>query len=418
MKFWEYIWAQGISKIFDNIQREEEQDKRQWLKSQERKLDKGSWVYNHYEECFDLVPPKKNPHFVTDQEDGNILTVIISKKPHSLESEQFDYPWEAEDFCENYYANKLEYYDNVIIKRDAPILIADDDIACPYCKNSRPPVNWIKNSFEQELQEVPADVFKYRNHSADQLQLDDYYMNYYWCPICSCQVKADYLMKKGDEWKIQFLKDKKIPNRMSPLLIKNRHERKERKETEEWEGPRGLQARIDNPDRPLLPFNPSLITPEYHQGLMVRAVIKVDTKSQEIHKAKWIKASCGIPEAATIDIEVTSYFHNDGQRVYMERRYRQFFPLRYYPIHEIVINKAYYTRNAATIEALTKSYHRGEPLPFVSINTQREAMEYLDVIEFAIAMGFTHVPAIICGSPKVKKEMEDKYKEEVTIFTK
>ena len=418
MKAWEYILARGISKIFENMQKDEEKQEREFLKNQERRLDKGNYIYKPYEECFDLVPPKRNPHYVTEQEDGDVTTVIISKKPLSLASMQFDYPWDAEDYCELFYAYGLDNNANVIFKRDAPMLIADDDIACPYCKSSRPPVNWIKNSFEQELQEVPAAVLDYHRFSEDQFNLSDYRLNSYWCPICRRQVKADFLMKKGEEWKLQYLKDMKIPDKNSPLRAKNIREREEREQAEKKEGPRGLQARISNPARHLLQFNSSLIMTESHQGLMVKTLIKVDTKDQEIQKAKWIRVSCGIPEGSTVDTQATSYFHKDDKQSYRERRYRQLFPLRYYPIHEIVIDKydIFYKRNANKIAELTKSYHKGEPLPIAEIRYDGEAMSDLDVIAFATDMGFSHIPAIIWGSRK--KEAEDKYKDEVTIFEK
>ena len=409
MKVWEYAIVRGISKLFEGIQKEDERQERQRKKSGERKLDKGSWVYNPLVEIYDFVPCKKNLHYVTEQEDGDTLTVTLSKKPLSLDSIQFDYPWDAEDYCE-FYSTPMYQNTNIDFKRAAPILIADNDAACPFCKNSRPAANWIRNTLKQELQEIPVDVAD--SLRGEDLKLGDFPLRHYWCPICCCRVEPEYLMQKGEEWKMQFIENLEV-NRVSPLREKilRDEERKER------ERPRTLKEKLNNDARPLLQFDPGLITPESHQGLMAKVVCHVITKDKEIYKAKWIKACNGLPEADTLDPKVTSYFHYDKERLELERRLRVLLPVRYVPLPEIDRDiSRHYKRNDNKVEEFTKSYHKGEPLPIIKLYYTGEVLnDDLEILEFACDMGFTHVPAIFFGNIDKKEEMERRFIE-VTII--
>ena len=408
MKAWEYAIIRGISKIFERIQKDKEEEELQFLKSRDQKLDKGSWVYNRYTQISDFIPPPKNLHYVTEQKDGDTLTVILSKRPLSLESQQFDYPWDAELFCELVYSARDDFAD-IIFKREAPMLIADNDIACPYCKNSRPPAHWIRNSLKQELHEVPATITSRLDE--EDFNLREFPLMHYWCPICCCQIQPESLLQKGEEWKIQFIENLKV-NRLSPLKKNNilELERKER------ERPRTLREKLDNQARPLLQFNPGLITTGSHQGLMVKAVCHVTTVDKEIVKTKWFKASRGLPNNIEINPQATSYLHDDKERSYLERCHKSMFPLRYFPVREIDrdVDK-YYERNDSIIEEFKKNYHKGEPLPIIKLYHTGEVLNDLEILDFICDMGFTHVPAMFFGNMKRKEDMEERFKEEVTI---
>ena len=412
MKAWEYALVRGVSKIFERIQKDNEEEELQLLKSGNQKLDKGSWVYNSYTQIYDFIPPPKNLHYVTEQKDGDTLTVILSKRPISWESQQFDYPWDAEFICEIAYYSEMDQYTHIIFKREAPMLIADNDIACPYCKNSRPPANWIRNTLKQELHEVPANITN--RLDAQDFTLREFPLMHYWCPICCCQVQPEFLLQKGEEWKMQFIEDLTV-NRVSPLKKKNilELERKER------ERPRTLREKLDNQARPLLQFNPRLITPQLHQGLIVKAVCHVTTKDKEIVKTKWFKASNGLPTNTEINPQATSYFHDDKVRFYLERCHKYMFPLRYFPVQEIDRNvDKYYQRNDNIIEEFKKKYHKGEALPIIKLYHTGEVLNDLEILDFICDMGFTHVPAIFFGNIKKKEEMEERFKEEVTIIAR
>lgn len=95
----------------------------QRIKDSEEKFDKGYLKYNFTEEEYLFVEPKKNEHFVTTEmnDDDGVCNIILSKKPLSLESEKYDYPWDAEGFC-RCYANSIRRMGyKVTVKREAPV---------------------------------------------------------------------------------------------------------------------------------------------------------------------------------------------------------------------------------------------------------------------------------------------------------
>ena len=434
MKIWEVFLGLSILKMFEPLQKSEEKERR--AKHRERmcdrgeNLDKGSWVYNKRSDMLDFAPAQKNPHYLTVDEESkrNLTTVTISKKPHSLESNRYDYPWEAERACERY--SPKPGRNKVIIKREAPMLIADNDVACPYCKNSRPAIRWIKNSLAEELIDPPAEIKKLRARD-ESTQIDDYPLEEYWCPICRRHVEAHLLLQKGDEWKEEFLKDVEVPDSISPLFKKEireweEEERKSEEEDRKWAEERGpsLQDRINNPKRPVLTFDPSIVQNNVHQGLMVKTLVHVRTKTKDINKVKWLRVGAGLqPDSMDCNVQATTYLHSEKERMLYERNYRDIFPLRYLPIREIKEIRhtfgGFYLGDKETRdieESMIVKYHAGEPLPLVCImSSDMSVLNNPGIVAFACDMGFSHVPVIFVGHPEEKKEMEDKFKDSTII---
>lgn len=153
--------------------------------------------------------PPIDPHFVTLVDRCGVYTIILSRQPKSLESTKLDYLWDAECECE-VQSGMCREYGKVIIQREVPLFIADDDIACPYCQNSRPPYRW--DAFTKEQEKVAE------NHSfistSNPYAIHELHRTIYWCPICCRSVWGKHLLKKGDEWKLQFIMEQPSPREL------------------------------------------------------------------------------------------------------------------------------------------------------------------------------------------------------------
>lgn len=310
MKWYDYIIARTFLKLIDEAEKGRRNEEVQRIKDSEEKFDKGYWKYNFTMEEYLFIEPKKNEHFVTTEvnDDDKVCNIILSKKPMSLESEKNDYPWEAEDLCKIYADfNRARGY-KVNVKREAPIIIVDYDICCPYCFNSSTLEKWAENSYKQELLDPPEYHKKLNNHVIrnEKITIDDIETEKVWCPICNNGIEdRKILMAKGDEWKADIIKNTLLPKYTSPFSEKILEEQKVRR-LEELNlfniGP------AVNADIKLITNPIGMVTGSAYGGLVARIVEKVTLKDGNILKAKWIRMKDSIPSNCELMEDIsTSY---------------------------------------------------------------------------------------------------------------
>jgi hypothetical protein len=223
MKWYEYVITRTLMKTMNEAEKIRRKSEIRKIKEQEIRLEKGYWCYNEKFDDYDFVEPKKNEHFVTTElnDDAQICRVVISKMPKSIESEPFDYPWEAEAFCSILLNNYRELGYISEVKREAPVVIVDSDICCPYCLSSSSYREWAVNSYKQELIEIPKkfDSLTDLGVQSNNLKLEDIQTNRCWCPICNNGVdNRNFLMTKGFEWKANFLHEADLRHHISPYM--------------------------------------------------------------------------------------------------------------------------------------------------------------------------------------------------------
>lgn len=423
MKWYQYLIARAVFRTLDRIERDEEKqerwEKREYWRSCERKFDKGAWVYNAHQEMNIFVPPRKNLHFVTTTYEGDSCTIVLSKKTISIESMQYDYPWEAESECELIASIRRDNGWGVIIKREAPMFVADDDMGCPYCKNSQPALNWVCNSLKQEILDIP-DNLKYHDPEnvvkTDIYRIADNLLTCYWCPICNKCVEKDLVIRKGEEWNLEFMQELRPSTVLSPL---------ERKNIDLREKEDRLQQEIEN-------YVGCLSSPvdkgqAFHGGLIVRTLFHVATKKGELYTEKWVKINEWVPERFPLTVEVaTSYFHDEKFLLQYNKAERGSVLLRHCPISEFKRYFPFYCVNESHLAKLKERYNAGEPLPIVityvgfdetlEVSTMDGDKSSMDLVWFAREVGLTHVPVVIQGSAKRKRELEDNFKDRVFVL--
>lgn len=356
IKWYSYIIARTFLKFNDEAEKRRRNKEVQTIKDSEEKFDKGYWKYNFTMEDYLFVEPKKNEHFVTTEinNDEKVCNIILSKKPVSLESENYDYPWEAEAFCRIYAdINRRQGY-KVTVKREAPILIADYDICCPYCFNSSTLENWMENSYKQELLEQPEYYKQLNIHiiKDEKITIDDINTEKVWCPICNNGIEnREILMTKGNEWKVGFIKNTLLPKYTSPFLEKLMKEN----EAHSFE----ILQKIKEPglfdifsvvdaDRKVITNPEKMVTENAYGGLVVRVVEKVIIKNgEEIQKTKWIQMKNSMPLNCEIMKDISTSYAVSADLKWMYKRDKWEFPIIYVPLSELVIRN--YDKKTITI---------------------------------------------------------------------
>lgn len=108
-----------------------------------------------------------------------------------------------------------------------------------------------------------------------------------------------------------------------------------------------------------------------------------------------------------------SYMHDDSGIAEKEKRLSNKYPIRYIPVKELK-NKIYnYSPDKKAIMEARSKFDKGEKLPPVTIDADGEILDNHHLVDMAKELGLTHIPTLIMGNPKMKKDLEDKWKEPV-----
>lgn len=424
MKWYNYIIAHTFFKLTDEVEKTRRNQEIQRIKDSEEKFDKGYWKYDFSQKEYVFAEPKKNEHFVTTETnyDNKSCNMVLSKKSISLESYKYDYPWEAEGFCIVHAESYRERGYEVTVKRKAPILIADSDTCCPYCFNSSPLEDWIKNSYKQEIVELPEKLKELtaRIVKNDNITIDDINTEKVWCPICNNGIEdRKLLMIKGDEWKAGMIKDTLLPKYTSPFSEKIMKEQ-EMCGLEKLEQPKlfDIVPVVDDNSRVIKNLDEIVTTCSY-SGLVVKVVEKTARKNDNHIKTKWIQLKNDIPSNCelTEDISTSYVFKADFKSMpkWISKQNKHSYPIIYVPLSELVITNNNKKYDNEILQEEIKKFHDGEPLSFVKINSSREVLNNYVLVRLAYELSLSHVPVMVFGEYEEKRNLEKQYKDGVLI---
>lgn len=302
MKWYEYFFIRTYMNTMNEVEKIRRKSKIIEIKEKEICLDKGYWRYNEKFDDYDFVEPKKNQHFVTSKinYDEEKYRVVISKKPKSIEAEPFDYPWDAEAFCSfesNYYRERGFTTE---VKREAPVVIVDSDICCPFCLNSSPFEAWAINSYKQELSEVPmkSDLLTDLSVRLNNLTTKDIQTKRCWCPICNNGIDDRKLMiTKGFEWKVNLLHEADLNHHLSPYM-------KELYQKKEEAFLKSKKFSLNDP-REVIQNPLGKISSDCFQGLVVKGTETIKTREGLIQVPKWLSIQNQLPK--NFELNSTTY---------------------------------------------------------------------------------------------------------------
>lgn len=419
MKWYEYFFIRTFMKAMDelkNIRRKSEINK---IKEQEICLEKGYWRYNEKIDDYDFIEPKKNQHFVTSKinYDEEIYQVVISKKPKSLESEPFDNPWDAESFCSSILDIYRKSGFTTEVKREAPVVIVDSDICCPFCFNSSSLREWFINSYKQELSEVPKKFDSSTDSSVrlNNLTTEDIQTKRCWCPICNNGVDDRNLMiTKGFEWKVNVLHEANLNHHLSPYM-KELYRKKEEKAILKSKEAALLKRKKEplNEPREVIQDPLGNISSDCYQGLVVRGTETIKTRKELIQVPKWLSIQNQLPKNFELNSTPYTSYKVNAKQNWIPKRAKNEYPIIYLPVHEISL-PYYNERDEEKISQVKAMFHAGELIEPIRISVRKEAYIYsYHLAIFAFEMGLTHVPILVSGERGAKQALESQYKEKV-----
>jgi hypothetical protein len=335
MKWYEYIIARTFIKTMDAAEKRKKKANLHKIQDTEMIFDKGYWHFDMEREDYIFVEPTKNEHFVTTEMNNQEKTccVILSKKPLTIQSEKFDYPWDAEAFCMNYVSIYRELGYQTIVKREGPIVVVDYDICCPHCLYSSPFRHWARNSYKQELLTPPEKLATVTDRMIQQehLKLTDITTEKLWCPICNNGIEdRKWLITKGDEWKASKLNDVMPPKYTSPYM---NILQKQKTDTANEMASSNSEKRNNIID----PF--SIVTDNAFGGLVVKGIEKIKNKNRMILRPKWLQLKPEMPPNFELLENVsTTYFVNTNVD-WIPKRNKNNYPLIYVPLSDLVLTR-------------------------------------------------------------------------------
>lgn len=406
MKFYEYIMARTIFKIANNFDKSRKKADLNKILDVEVKFDKGYWHYDVKREDYIYVEPKKDEHFVTIEENvhGRTCKILLSKKPISIKSEKFDYSWEAELHCIHFADTYRDSGYEVTVKREAPVVVADYDMCCPFCLNSSPFNHWARNSYIQELMTPPEKLLSATNLTIHEgtINLSDIKTEKLWCPICNNGIEdREWIITKGNEWKVSLLAQANLPKQISPYM--------QQKDTPiELSSSKNMtQHKIENPFE--------IVTDTKFGGLVIRVVEKADNKNRLIYKPKWKLVNSVISSDFETDTDFPTSYYVKTDFDWVAKRDKYKFPIIYVPIDDLIYNS---DRNELVeiLDHARAQFHAGEPLEVIKIVPGMEIIKNAHLALLASELGLSHVPVIVGGDDVEKKVIEEKFKEIVGIY--
>lgn len=154
-----------------------------------------------------------------------------------------------------------------------------------------------------------------------------------------------------------------------------------------------------------------------NKAKLVQMRIPVRGKNgQTFYRMQWIDPSGDIPKGAQPTKEnKSSYAHSKKGIKEMEKRQSNKFPIIHYPTKDLKNTKFNYQVNKAEYDAALKQYYNGEELPLLKISPTGEIIENHHLVDLAKELGISHVPSVVVGNPRLKKELEDRMKDKVVL---
>lgn len=150
---------------------------------------------------------------------------------------------------------------------------------------------------------------------------------------------------------------------------------------------------------------------------LVQMRIPVRGKGGKIfYRMQWINPNAKIPEGAQpVKDNKTSYAHSKKGISDMERRQSNRFPVIHYPAGDLKNTEFNYSTDRNAFNRALRDYYDGKEMPVVKITPRGEILDNHHLVDLAKEIGVSHIPTIVVGNPRLKKELEDRMKDKVIM---
>lgn len=160
-----------------------------------------------------------------------------------------------------------------------------------------------------------------------------------------------------------------------------------------------------------------------HKGKLIKRRVPVKGKNGQVfYRMQWIDPDRENPKIhKTFGDDRdnhTSFKHDDKMVKEIERRQSNRFPVVHVPVGDAKRRTHLGWGDSPdddkqAIARDKEKYKKGEPIEPARLNDKGQVVYNEHLFDLAKQLGLSHVPAIIMGNPEQKKELEDKYREEV-----
>lgn len=154
------------------------------------------------------------------------------------------------------------------------------------------------------------------------------------------------------------------------------------------------------------------------KGKLVRRRIPYKGKNGKMHyRMQWIDPTDdkAMGSSQQSEKDESTYKHSDDDIKDLEKRQSTKFPIRHISIKELKNTIRNYTPDKYKLDKAIQQYQNGEKLPPVKISPTGEILEHPELVDMAKKLGISNIPVIIMGNPKLKKELEDRLKDQVLV---
>lgn len=152
-------------------------------------------------------------------------------------------------------------------------------------------------------------------------------------------------------------------------------------------------------------------------GKLVKRRVAVKGKGGQIfYRMQWVKpeeADKGDFKHPGVD-HTTFAHHTDGIKD-MEKRQSNKFPVIHHPTNKVKIREHNYTVDKDKLAQAEHAMKHGEKLPPLRINPHGEVLDNHHLVDLARKHGLSHIPSIVIGNTTLKKELENRLKDEVVM---
>jgi hypothetical protein len=153
-----------------------------------------------------------------------------------------------------------------------------------------------------------------------------------------------------------------------------------------------------------------------NKGKLVKRRVAVRGKNGKVfYRMQWVRPDADAPNIEHPGVDHSTYAHHEEGIKEMERRQSNRFPVLHHDVNKLKFIEHNYRTDKEKYAEAERKFNAGEKLPPVKINPKGEVLDNHHLVDLARNKGLTHVPVIVVGNPVLKKQLEDKLKDEITV---
>lgn len=150
-----------------------------------------------------------------------------------------------------------------------------------------------------------------------------------------------------------------------------------------------------------------------HKGRLVKKLVPVKGKNKTFYAHRWVDPTEEMPAGTTNSPgNESTYLHHEKDIKALEHKHSGRFPVIRMPVGDLFIPDKYYKKDDKAVRGAVEAYHRGEGLDPIRVYHNGEILRNEHLYELAKQLKLTHVPVIVFGNSNLKKQLEEKHKDE------